>query len=229
MTKNVVKYTPVVFVKITHKQITYEVLLNGFDVRVRRVQVISKFCYFFVRCIFFSRLCFEGASKVSFLFSEFSVVSGQFVEGQLQLFYSLLLRRLLRLAVNKEQHQTGDDQRLDQRREEKHNPHVVATTFPFGFVFLFGLQTKRRSGVAVVHVCGPTLSGKTTRKPQKRLCVYCDNGRVMKIFCGDGHTRAVDGMSTVLVEHGAVAVFINVRGHFTLLSSFRVLPGNLQR
>lgn len=46
----------------------------------------------------------------------------------------------------------------------------------------------------------------------------------MKIFAGDRHTCAVDGMSTVLAERGAVAVFINVRTHFPLLGSFRVHP-----
>lgn len=67
----------------------------------------------------------------------------------------LLLRRLLWLPVDEEEHQADDDQRLDQRGKEEDDPHVVAAALPFVLVQgLPCLRGKLGPGVAgAVHDC----------------------------------------------------------------------------
>ncbi len=143
----------------TSKWKTYKWFLQVAALERCCIQVIFQLCYLFIRCILLSSLCFEGTGEVSFVFSEFGVVWGELVEGQLQLFHSLLLGCLLRLAIHEEEHQTGDDEGLDQRREEEDDPHIVAAAFPLlCLADLFRFQSERGPGVAaVVHFWGPVV------------------------------------------------------------------------
>lgn len=66
-----------------------------------------------------------------------------------------LLRRLLWLSIDEEEHQTHDDEGLDQGGKEEDDPHVVAAALSFGLVQgLPCLQAKLGLGVAgAVHDC----------------------------------------------------------------------------
>lgn len=71
----------------------------------------------------------EEVREVPPLLPQVHRLQGELAEAPLQVLDPTHRRRVLLLPVDEEEHEADDDERLDQGREEEHDPHVVTAAF----------------------------------------------------------------------------------------------------